>query len=602
MQEEALQSNPFAGESRDSWALRRFWRSRVRPLWREVRAPLIAVLGLTVIVFGTIGYTKLGDEWWEAMFKSFQLFAIAGELSDENPAVLNIARVLGPLLVGVAAVRGLILLSREQLRVIGWRFFRRNHIVIVGLGDVGFKLAATLNELGGRLIAIERDATAPSIAGCKERGISVVVGDASDPDLLRTACVDRARYLIVAPGSDTVASDVVAAATAITSNRPADPLKVIAHIEDRALWQALRARAVSHGPHPDVEVEFFNLYETAGRLVLERDPPFGAEAAGARGGPRVLIVADQAIAEVLIVNTARLWRNSRAHERARIVITLAGDDAESECARIRERYPAIDGIADLDSWEIDLASPALRESGRNLEAGAAYIALADEARGAAVALTLATTNPPGRTVVLVVNDRRLGAAQIAGADDAGGSIRLFGILELVLSPRFLVDGLRESLARAMHDSYERTQLARGTAGLPNVKPWDELDDDARSSNRDLAGDIPRKLAAIGCIVVPAALADAERSAEVFAARLGAGLEELAEAEHERWMAERLRRGWTYAPVRDNAAKQHDCLLPYAELSEAEKDKDRDTVRELPGMLAKAGFAVERSGDQVSASR
>ena len=83
-------------------------------------------------------------------------------------------------MVGVAAIRGLLVLSREQLRLIGFRLFRRGHIVIVGLGDVGFR-SRDLNELGARVIAIDRDATKPSIEGCRERGISVLVGDATDP-------------------------------------------------------------------------------------------------------------------------------------------------------------------------------------------------------------------------------------------------------------------------------------------------------------------------------------------------------------------------------------------------------------------------------------
>jgi hypothetical protein len=74
------------------------------------------------------------------------------------------------------------------------------------------------------------------------------------------------------------------------------------------------------------------------------------------------------------------------------------------------------------------------------------------------------------------------------------------------------------------------------------------------------------------------------------------MEELAEAEHERWMAERIGCGWTYAPVRDNAAKHHDCLIPYAQLSEPEKEKDRVTIRELPRMLAQAGFAIEPAAE------
>jgi hypothetical protein len=94
------------------------------------------------------------------------------------------------------------------------------------------------------------------------------------------------------------------------------------------------------------------------------------------------------------------------------------------------------------------------------------------------------------------------------------------------------------------------------------------------------------------VVVPAALADVERSTAVFDQRLTGRLEEFAEAEHERWMRERIGRGWSYGPERDDGAKRHPCLLAYDQLSDEDKDKDRVAVIALPEMLAKAGFAVE----------
>ena len=136
-----------------------------------------------------MGLREEGYDGWESLFKSFQLYGFAGgEFDSDDSRALNVARVLGPLIVGVAAIRGLLVLSREQLRLIGFRLFRHGHIVIVGLGDVGFTLAAEPQRAGRRVIAIDRDAAKPSIAGCKERGISVLVGDATDP----TCCAPHA--------------------------------------------------------------------------------------------------------------------------------------------------------------------------------------------------------------------------------------------------------------------------------------------------------------------------------------------------------------------------------------------------------------------------
>jgi len=69
------------------------------------------------------------------------------------------------------------------------------------------------------------------------------------------------------------------------------------------------------------------------------------------------------------------------------------------------------------------------------------------------------------------------------------------------------------------------------------------------------------------------------------------LERLAEAAHDVWMDGKIRGGWTYAPVTDKAAKQHACLVPYAQLTEADKQSDRDLVAGIPGILGQAGYAI-----------
>ncbi|SLG39818.1 RyR domain [Mycobacteroides abscessus subsp. abscessus] len=47
-----------------------------------------------------------------------------------------------------------------------------------------------------------------------------------------------------------------------------------------------------------------------------------------------------------------------------------------------------------------------------------------------------------------------------------------------------------------------------------------------------------------------------------------------EALHTLWMVDHAARGWTYGPVKDRVAKTHPCLLPYDELPEAQRLKDR----------------------------
>ena len=72
------------------------------------------------------------------------------------------------------------------------------------------------------------------------------------------------------------------------------------------------------------------------------------------------------------------------------------------------------------------------------------------------------------------------------------------------------------------------------------------------------------------------------------------VEMLAVKEHERWMDDYLRAGWVHAPGdKQNHKKTHPSLVPWSQLTEDEKEKDRDTIRSLPVFLARAGFQIER---------
>lgn len=74
------------------------------------------------------------------------------------------------------------------------------------------------------------------------------------------------------------------------------------------------------------------------------------------------------------------------------------------------------------------------------------------------------------------------------------------------------------------------------------------------------------------------------------------VEQLAESVHDTWAARRLADGWVWGPKRDDDAKTHPSLVPYAELSESEKEYDRGTVVEtIKGMLA-LGYEVSRPAD------
>lgn len=70
-------------------------------------------------------------------------------------------------------------------------------------------------------------------------------------------------------------------------------------------------------------------------------------------------------------------------------------------------------------------------------------------------------------------------------------------------------------------------------------------------------------------------------------------EEIAKNVHEVWAEGRMKDGWTYGKERDDVQKHHPCLVSYEELSENEKEYDRNTSQETLKLIMKLGFKITK---------
>jgi len=70
------------------------------------------------------------------------------------------------------------------------------------------------------------------------------------------------------------------------------------------------------------------------------------------------------------------------------------------------------------------------------------------------------------------------------------------------------------------------------------------------------------------------------------------VEQMAKNVHEVWAQGRVEQGWTYGEERNDALKQHPCLVPYEELPDSEKEYDRNTAVGTLKLILKLGFTIE----------
>jgi hypothetical protein len=148
----------------------------------------------------------------------------------------------------------------------------------------------------------------------------------------------------------------------------------------------------------------------------------------------------------------------------------------------------------------------------------------------------------------------------------------------------------ELLAKAIHEFYCETAKANGDTPQSNTAlvPWEQLSESLKEANYAQAADIPNKLALLGYELAPLHGMDPYRLVVPVE-----DMERLAIREHVRWARERERQGWTYGPERDNIRKLHPLLVPWESLNQREQDKDRDTIRNLPRLIAMSGFRLRK---------
>jgi hypothetical protein len=123
--------------------------------------------------------------------------------------------------------------------------------------------------------------------------------------------------------------------------------------------------------------------------------------------------------------------------------------------------------------------------------------------------------------------------------------------------------------------------------------YDLLSEDYKEDNRAAAARIPKVLDLVGLYVVPKSYPRAQSVTKTMQI-INANIEILAEAEHNDWMAHKIKNGWVFGEPRDDSNKVHDCLRAYAELSNKDKEKDRNSVRRYPDILKEADYKIVSS--------
>jgi RyR domain/TrkA-N domain len=577
-------------------------RRQIHYVWRRWRWRIIAAIGVCAFVLGLIGYghvyVHLGDlypaptashlppvNWIDRLYYTILLFKFSTAVGPPYSAPLEFARWIAPLVTAYAGFRVIADLFSDR-----WGRFRSNrllsgHVVVCGLGRCGLRIATA--DWGRPVVAIEQTPSSTDVERCRELGIILLTGDATDWLVLGQAGLDRASCMFVVCGDDGTNAEVgLLARDRVKHRHP--PLGCFVAVYDEGVCDLLEKASIADPTRRSINFEFFNIYRSGPRTLLDTH---GAVLSGVEP-PQVIVVGYSRFAMSLLVESARRW-SVQDGTGGPLRCVVVAPDAARVCEDLSQHYPDLVRVCDLvarpgDASDPDSDSLGLDDVATFAAPSTAFVCLDDDAAGLRATIRLREILSERSAVVLCTTGHSDMARllRLAGSDGPL-NVNGFGLLDQVCRPEVLLNGDRERIAQAMHGAYVRAESLEGRSSDDvSMRPWDTLPESLRESNRDQAADIGRKLKAVGLdLVLTSSWGPPSFSFNP------EDLDQLAEEEHQRWVSKLLADGWTFGEQKDVERKVHPLLVPWEKLSCEEREKDFNAVRVLPSLLAFAGYAI-----------
>ncbi|BCB80249.1 hypothetical protein Pflav_066590 [Phytohabitans flavus] len=174
---------------------------------RKLGIATIAVL-LVSAIFGALLARSQGLSPWQAVYSTLLTTVTGSDVDLEESLGVQLIQIvltlaglaLVPLITAV--VVDAIVNARLALNAGRLRMPREDHVVVVGVGNVGTRIIRHLHELGIEVVAIDKDPSARGAPIARQLGVPLIIGDASLEVVLRAASVGTCQALVVVSTDD----------------------------------------------------------------------------------------------------------------------------------------------------------------------------------------------------------------------------------------------------------------------------------------------------------------------------------------------------------------------------------------------------------------
>jgi hypothetical protein len=593
---------------------------------------LVGLLAMLAFLLGCIGYAQTmtfesaGGEntWWDVVYASLHLFVFEGPEETKGwPLHLQLARALAPMVVLYAAAQAIWSHVHQRVALYWLLFKKRRFVVICGIGETGFRIARDycLNS-DKKVVVIDQDPLNPMAAELGNYGAIVVCGNAMDPLVLLDSRVVYAKELFLCTSDDkaniAIAKNVERLTRRLSSRdtqrlesvsrkyeRPAAGeaphlgLRCFLCVDTPDIYEVFSAHSFFEANSSRFAVRLFNRRETIARNVFRVCAPdmYYRPGSNANHPMHILLIGFEALTREMILQSA-LTAHYTDFRIPRVTV-LCPLDRREQVERFLHRYPHLEQTVKVEFVYHDpmtITAPEWHEMQSVTPFSVCYVAVQRDVEGILSARRLNRLrrlgNLPALSFVVCLNQQNFLAEIIdddflpIGLDKSRlpehEPIEYFETLDETISIDVVVNEALDTLARTMHNAYLKTLLARGGNSENNASlvNWSELPEHKKRANRHAAAHIDVKLRIGNCI---ASSLDAAAPEVAFPPDTPM-LELLAQLEHRRWMADKHLAGYSYGELRDEDRMLHPDLIPWEQLPEDDREKDRDNIRQIPNLL------------------
>lgn len=237
------------GEDSLRWAgtLRRLGRMVWRTL-AEIDAPVQICLAVLLFVVGAstlVYHYGMDRSLPDGLYRTISVLT-TGELGGDllikgwQKVFVSILRILGVALM--AAFTAIVTNHLLRLRLGGVLELRRipegGHVVVCGLGNIGFRVTEELIRQGQQVVVLERDSAGKFVSSARQLGAAVIHADASLAEVHRQANTAQARAVVAATNDPLLNLEIALLARELNPRQ-----RVVVRMADPTLAQTLRDAA-----------------------------------------------------------------------------------------------------------------------------------------------------------------------------------------------------------------------------------------------------------------------------------------------------------------------------------------------------------------------